>query len=267
MGKKEPKVITAHSRRASIPDYYKTFEQLQASLRGVGIESMQLMLGIDFSKSNTWTGEKSYRRGLHDTSVVTPYEKAMRILDRVASKFDDDNVYPVYRFGCSETKDKTVVALLHPHQEDPHFGGIEAVVEAYKEATKFVMLSGPTTFAPIIEQAVAMSKAYENKQYIILVIFTDGDVSDVQRDAQAIIYASNYPISIAAVGLGDGPFKVMEQFDNKLKNRKFDNFQFLNFTKLEARIERAENPELILATALFQECPSQYKFMKQLGYL
>ena len=64
---------------------------------------MQMVVGFDFSRSNEWTGNKSYGRSLHDLSFENPYMKACRLLSYVVSKFDDDNIYPAYRFGCIST--------------------------------------------------------------------------------------------------------------------------------------------------------------------
>ncbi|ESU34828.1 Phospholipid-binding Copine Family Protein [Giardia duodenalis] len=195
-----------------------------------------------------------------------PYVKAMRIMSRVISRFDDDDIYPVYRFGCINTKDKSVLPLLYPDQEDPHFEGFDAVKKAYEHIAPQIEMSGPTTFAPMIRQAIEISRE-SNGQYMILVLLTDGDVSDMVEDMKALQEASNYPLSIVAVGLGDGPFDKMHIFDDDVRGRKFDNFQFVNFTEVEMKAGKCENPELVLATAMMQEIPSQFAFIKKLGYL
>lgn len=54
------------------------------------------------------------------------------------------------------------------------------------------------------------------KDYQILIVLTDGDLTDIGRDAQAIIDASNFSISIIALGIGIGPFTSYSEFDNVL---------------------------------------------------
>ena len=102
---------------------------------------------------------------------------------------------------------------------------------------------------------------------MILILLTDGDVTDMDADMKALQEASNYPVSIVAVGLGDGPFKRMSILEDSISGRKFSNFHFMNFTKMEAKAKKCESPDLMLATATMQEIPSQYAFIKRLGYL
>jgi E3 ubiquitin-protein ligase RGLG len=89
------------------------------------------------------------------------------------------------------------------------------------------MLSGPTNFAPIIREAINICK--ELRAYHILVIIADGEVIKIKDTADAIVEASNYPLSIIMVGVGDGPFELMEEFDDKLPARRFDNVEFTKF--------------------------------------
>ena len=77
--------------------------------------------------------------------------------------------------------------LLSPQNPDPHFRGIDALHNAYLTAAQSVVMSGPTTFAPMIRQAIEISAAYKHEQLIFLVLMTDGDVSNLELDKQAIV--------------------------------------------------------------------------------
>ena len=100
-------------------------------------------------------------------------------------------------------------------------------------------MSGPTSFAPLIRAAIEIAK--REKAYHILVIIADGQVDNVKETTDAIVEATNYPLSIITVGVGDGPWDLMEEFDDKLPQRRFDNFQFVPFHDI---MQKAENRDV-----------------------
>jgi len=247
---------------AKISDRFQTLEEVQDGLRKCGLESSNLMIGIDYTKSNTWNGKTTFGgQCLHHIELdkVNPYQEVIWTMGRTLAPFDDDNLIPVFGFGDVTTKDKTVFPFF---QDGRPANGFQEVLSRYDEITPRVALSGPTSFAPLIREAINI--VTQAKSYHILIIVADGQVDNVKETTQAIVDASNYPLSIITIGVGDGPWDLMEEFDDKLPARKFDNFQFVPFSKT---MERAENREVTFSVAALQEIPDQYQTIKKLGLL
>lgn len=55
--------------------------------------------------------------------------------------------------------------------------------------------------------------SYFFQQYFILLIITDGEITDLDQTRQAIVNASKLPMSIIIVGVGEADFKAMEFLD------------------------------------------------------
>ena len=93
-----------------------------------------------------------------------------------------------------------------------------------------------------------------------MIIAADGQVSSEEETIDAIVAASYHPISIVVIGVGDGPWDVMNDFDDRLPERQFDNFQFVDFHKAK---EGAKCPEAAVALAALMEIPDQYRFIME----
>lgn len=247
-----------------ISDTIESFEQLQDALRRCGLESSQLCIGIDCTASNEYTGSKSFGgKSLHYLDpageVQNPYEVAISIIGKTLATFDEDNLIPVYGFGDVRTKANSVFSF----SAGPCVG-LDGALTAYRSAMPHVRLSGPTSFAPLIDQVC--EDVRRNKEYTILLILTDGCVSSPTETEKAIIRASKLPISIVCIGLGDGPFDEMERFDDELPSRKFDNFQFVEANKIFNLVDSRQR-EVIFAIHALQEVPEQYRTIQKLGLL
>jgi len=261
-----------------IPDRFSTIGQVQNAIRDAGLESSNLILGVDFTKSNTWTGRETFHgRSLHCVrkgASKNPYATVIDVMGRTLEEFDDDKLIPAFGFGDATTNDRSCFPF-HAGGRPSH--GVQEVLERYEEIAAGVHLAGPTSFAPVIHQAIKIVQ--EEQSYHILVIIADGQVTDASPSgatAQAIIEASQYPLSIVVVGVGDGPWGVMEQYDDELPERHFDNFQFVDFNAIiggAGDSRSALSPtssarvEARFALAALMEIPDQYAHIKQAGLL
>jgi len=248
----------------AIADHYKTMEEVQDALRRAGLESSNLIIGVDFTKSNEWTGKNTFGgKCLHaiQPDFYNPYQRVIDILCRTLEPFDDDKLIPAFGFGDATTRDTGVFPFF---QDGRPCNGCAEVLSRYSEIVPYAQLSGPTSFAPLINKAIEIVTT--TKQYHILVIIADGQVSSIKPTADAIVRASSYPLSIIMVGVGDGPWDDMEKFDDELPQRRFDNFQFVDFYSVMNR-PRVENYDCEFAVAALQEVPEQFAEIKRLGLL
>ncbi|TYH11506.1 hypothetical protein ES288_A07G263500v1 [Gossypium darwinii] len=264
-------------RYSSIADSYNSLDQVTEALANAGLESSNLIVGIDFTKSNMWTGKRSFNgKSLHHIgNDLNPYEQAISIIGKTLSVFDEDNLIPCFGFGDASTHDQDVFSF---YPDNRFCNGFEEVLSRYRELVPHLRLAGPTSFAPIIEMAMTIVEQ-SCGQYHVLVIIADGQVTkstDTGRDRlspqeqktiDVIVQASKLPLSIILVGVGDGPWDRMKEFDDNIPARAFDNFRFVNFTEIMSKNTTPSRKETEFAQTALMEIPSQYKATIELNIL
>ncbi|XP_060599646.1 uncharacterized protein LOC132753218 [Ruditapes philippinarum] len=189
---------------------------------------------------------------------LNPYQTVICIFGETLEPLNRGENIPVFGFGDSKCKDKSIFELKPGEQ----LGTASHILAAYNEVTPTITLGGPTQLTPLIYAAIDVVK--ETKEYHILIIATDGQIPDEKPTAKAIIEASEYPLSIILVGVGDGPWDTMKRFDDQLPARKFDNFQFVNFHEV---MNDRTNPEAAFALHALMEIPKQYQYLKREGLI
>jgi hypothetical protein len=136
---------------------------------------------------------------------------------------------------------------------------------------RHVGLSGPTYFAEIINTCIGISQSTpfnsDAQAYNVLLILTDGVVSDLRNTVSALVTASGLPLSVIIVGVGNASFEAMEVLDGddeKLRDHqgrtcKRDIVQFVPFNKYHGNAAQ-------LAAHTLDELPGQvcdYALMKR----
>jgi len=131
---------------------------------------------------------------------------------------------PAYGYGGSMPDGSVSHCFaLNGNPANPEVPGVQGLLDAYHMALSNVGLSGPTNFAQIIHQTgdiVRMNTQNPAQQkYFILLIITDGGITDMGPTMGEIIEAANtLPLSIVIVGVGSSPeFKSMELLDSDEK--------------------------------------------------
>ncbi|KFP73237.1 Copine-1, partial [Acanthisitta chloris] len=175
-------------------------------------------VGVDFTGSN---GDPNSPDSLHYISPdgINEYLTAIWSVGSVVQDYDTDKLFPAFGFGAQVPPSWQVSHefALNFNPSNPYCQGIQGIVDAYRQILPQIRLYGPTNFSPIINH-VARFAAHSAQQgtaaqYFILLIITDGEITDLDQTRQAIVNASKLPMSIIIIGVGEADFKAMEFLD------------------------------------------------------
>merc|ERR1719474_625005 len=187
----------------------------------MGGMEIQMMIAIDFTGSN---GDPRDQKSLHycgPPKYESPYMRAIRSVGRVVEPYDSDGQIAAHGFGANINPfgAKNISHCFNLTLTDANeVPGIEGVLQAYSQCVKRVQLYGPTYFHEIIQTAASSAASMTNdneseQNYVILLIITDGIINDMKQTIDAIVGATELPLSIIIVGVGDADFGSMDKLD------------------------------------------------------
>ncbi|KAF9352145.1 Copine-8 [Mortierella sp. NVP85] len=219
---------------------------------------LNLVVAIDFTQSN---GDPSHPNSLHyrNPSGDNDYSRAIRAVGHILQNYDTDKRFPVYGFGGKVNG-------------QPEVEGVDGILAAYWHALQHAQLYGPTNFSPVINQTAAICNQHRSgktEEYYVLLILTDGVITDMDNTIRAIIQASRLPMSIIIVGVGPANFdnmNILDADDEPLRANGVtmarDIVQFVPFRDFQPGAFGGE----ALAEAVLAEVPDQFvSYMMQHG--
>uniref|UniRef100_A0A3B3TGG1 Copine family member 9 n=1 Tax=Paramormyrops kingsleyae TaxID=1676925 RepID=A0A3B3TGG1_9TELE len=225
-----------------------------------------------------FAGNPSQPTSLHymNPYQLNAYAMALKAVGEIIQDYDSDKLFPAYGFGAKLPPNGKISHAfpLNTDSENPNCLGIEGVLEAYFESLRTVQLYGPTNFAPVINQVARVAAGVtDGSQYFVLLMITDGVISDMVQTKEAVVNASALPMSIIIVGVGPAEFDAMEELDGddvRVSSRgRLAERDIVQFVPFRDYIDPTGNQVLSmarLAKDVLAEIPEQLlSFMKSKG--
>ncbi|KAG4072311.1 hypothetical protein HA402_004243 [Bradysia odoriphaga] len=240
-----------------------------------GGTQMHFAVAIDFTASN---GSPMDPQSLHFmSSEPNSYELALRSVGEIVQSYDTSQLYPAFGFGAKlpPTGNVSHQFPLNFNPSHPFCANIQEIMNHYRSTLSKVQLFGPTNFAPVILNTVEIARQYQDgKHYFVLLIITDGIISDMHATIRAIIHAAKLPISIIIVGVGNADFSAMDELDGDDTRLNLDGVfaerdivQFVPLNRFLAQRGSFVRSQADLAKAVLAEIPDQMTgFMNSKGY-
>ncbi|XP_071961411.1 copine-8-like [Antedon mediterranea] len=242
-----------------------------------GGTQLNFTVAIDFTASN---GNANNPNSLHYIDPYRPnhYAQAIQAVGDIIQDYDTDKLFPVLGFGA-KIPPRGHLSHEFPvnfNAENPFCVGIPGVMQAYQNCLPQVQFFGPTNFSPVINHVAKFAAAYpDGSNYFILLIITDGVISDMDLTKNSIIRASGLPMSIIIVGVGPAEFDAMEELDadkgalqNFGKVAERDIVQFVPFREYVGGVASGNLllSQARLAKDVLAEVPEQFmSYMKKQG--
>jgi len=230
---------------------------------------LSFIVAIDFTASNGNPADSKSLHYIDPTGAPNQYGTAIKSVGDIIQDYDTDKMFPALGFGARLPPDGRVSHRfsLNLENENPCLG-VEGILNAYHRTLSAIQLYGPTNFSPVINHVASLAgkEIYDASNYYILLIITDGVITDLEATKKAVVQASHLPMSIIIIGVGSEDFTAMDDLDSDDSlltdgNGRVASRDIVQFVELQKFVEgqgaRARWNKELLAREVLAELPEQ----------
>ena len=209
---------------------------------------IDLYVAIDFTSSN---GDPRVPGTLHyrEEDGLNDYEETIVSVGKAIARYSARQEFPVWGFGA---KYSGIVRHIFQLGPDAAAKGIDGVLDAYKSVfLTDLTMSGPTDITSVVKAAASRAKKFEygSLRYGVLLVLTDGIVSDSDATKALLHAISDLPLTVLIVGLGAADFSRMQEITEYSNSTSRHNVSFVSYR------EHQDDPRA-LSTAALRDIPS-----------
>ena len=242
-GNKKAKIVCRKKNFHSLLDYLERDLHLATTIF------------IDFSES----GGANCHHVVKNESI---FEYLMRSFLDVLEPYNEDQFFHIYGYGfkLKEPKKKEYDPYMFPLSQKPDYPSIsiKEISKLYNDFLKAINFDkAKTNIDLIIKKFNGTIKEdienYDIRDYNILLIFANNDITDEKEFVKNAIFTSTLPISIIVVGLGKGPYTKIENIEQNFLNLVDDEgnkpqrkcIKFISFNKQQKNVQSTVKNSLI----------------------
>ncbi|KAJ7555603.1 hypothetical protein O6H91_05G046500 [Diphasiastrum complanatum] len=223
---------------------------------------LSFMVGVDFTASNGNPLQQDSLHHIDPSGKPNVYQTVIQAFADILSIYDTNKKFHAWGFGGRPIDEPVshCFALNGKVATAAEVTGVPGIMRAYSQALRHVALAGPTLFAPVINMAASIaseSMSQGRQRYFVLLIITDGVITDSSPSITALARASTLPLSVFIVGVGGADFSEMEILDSEKHGMVTPDGQFAvrNIVKFSAMRDLLNG--LSISKSLLAELPHQ----------
>merc|ERR1719433_1154701 len=131
------------------------------------------------------------------------YTTAIRTVGEILQDYDYDKKILGLGFGSQVGGTVRHCFPLNGDPRNPYCRGVEGLMEHYINSLNTVTMAEPTVYSEVLEFAANDSvKADSDTEYTVVLLITDGGVTDLEQTKQVLVRLSRLAMSVVLVGVG-----------------------------------------------------------------